>query len=126
MIELKGLSSQEASERLQKNGLNTLPEEKHHPFLVFLKKFWGPIPWLLEIIILLEILLGKYAESWIIATLILFNAIISFLQEGKARNAVRLLRNRLTVQARALRDGVWRIVLAQELVFEDVICIRMG
>lgn len=126
MIELNGLTSKEAQERLQKYGFNALPEEKRNPFVVFLQKFWAPVPWILEIIILLEILLGKVAEAWVIAALLLFNAILSFFQEGKARNALRLLRNRLNVQARVLRDGKWGVILAQELVPEDIIRIRMG
>ena len=126
MIELDGLTSAEAEKHLQKYGLNTLPEEKHNLFIGFLHKFWAPVPWMLEIIIILEILLGKFAEAWIIAILVLFNAILSFFQEGKAKNALRLLRNRLNVQARVLRDGEWRLISAQELVPEDMIRIRMG
>jgi H+-transporting ATPase len=123
MIELNGLTAEEAHKGLQKYGLNTLPEEKHNPFIGFLHKFWAPVPWMLEIIILLEILLGKFAEAWVIAILVLFNAILSFFQEGKAKNALRLLRNRLNVQARVLRDGEWRLISAQELVPEDIIRI---
>ena len=126
MIELDGLSTEEAQKRLQKYGLNSLPEETHHPFIGFLHKFWAPVPWMLEIIILLEIILGKFAEAWVIAVLVLFNAVLSYFQEDKARNALRLLRNRLNVQARALRDGEWRLLPAQELVPEDIIRIRMG
>ncbi|MGE5196216.1 MAG: plasma-membrane proton-efflux P-type ATPase [Anaerolineae bacterium] len=126
MIELNGLSSEEAERRLQKYGLNTLPEERHHPFVVFLHKFWAPVPWVLEVIILFEIILGRFTEACVIAGLLLFNAALSFFQEGKAKNALRLLRNRLNVQARALRDGEWKLIAARELVPEDVICLRMG
>ncbi|MBS0603786.1 MAG: plasma-membrane proton-efflux P-type ATPase [Verrucomicrobia bacterium] len=123
---MQGLTSEEAQVRLEKYGLNTFPEEKHHPFLVFLSKFWAPVPWMLEIIILLEIFLGKYAEACVIAILILFNATLSFVQEGKAKNALRLLRSKLDVQSRVLRDRQWKFISAQKLVPEDVICIRMG
>ncbi|NNM43811.1 MAG: plasma-membrane proton-efflux P-type ATPase [Chlamydiae bacterium] len=126
MIELNGLTSVEAQQRLQKYGLNTLPEEKHNPFVIFLHKFWAPVPWMLEIIILLEIILGKFAEAWVIGVLVLFNALLSFFQEGKAKNALRLLRNRLDVQARVLRNGEWNLISAQKLVPEDIILIRMG
>lgn len=126
MIVLEGLTTEEAQKRLQKYGLNTLPEEKHNPFIDFLHKFWAPVPWLLEVIILFEILLGKVAEAWVIAILVLFNAILSFFQEGKAKNALWLLRSKLNVQARVLRDKEWRLIAAQEIVPEDIIRIRMG
>lgn len=126
MLELDGLTSEEAQKRLQKYGFNTLSEEKYRPFVIFLHKFWAPIPWLLEFIILLEIILGKFTEAWVIAVLLFFNAALSFFQESKAKNALRLLRNKLNVQARVLRDGQWRLIPAKELVPEDIIRIRMG
>jgi len=125
MTELKGLSSEEAKIALGKYGLNILPEETRNPLVTFLRKFWGPVPWVLEIIILLELILGR-KEAWIIMLLLLFNAALSFFQEGKAKNALRLLKSRLNIQARVLRDGVWRLKPAQELVPEDIIRIRMG
>ncbi|MBS0652156.1 MAG: plasma-membrane proton-efflux P-type ATPase [Verrucomicrobia bacterium] len=126
MDDLKGLTSEEVLQRLQKYGPNTLPEEKHNPFILFLQKFWGPIPWLLGIIVIFEIVLGHAAEAWIIAALLLFNAFVSFFQEGKAKNALRLLRDRLDVRGRVLRDGQWQLISAQRLVPDDIILIRMG
>src|SRR5581483_6298490 len=126
MIELNGLTSSNAQKRLKQYGPNTIPEKKENSFHLFLQKFWGPIPWLLELIILLEIFLGKFAEAWIIAALILFNALVSFLQEDRARDALRLLRDKLNVYARALRDGEWKLIPAQDLVPQDIIRIRMG
>jgi H+-transporting ATPase len=126
MVELKGLGAEEARARLEKFGANTLPEEKSRPWVNFLSKFWAPVPWMLEVIIVLELALGKYAEAWIIALLVLFNAVLSFYQEGKAKNALRLLRNRLSVQARVLRDGKWNVIAAEGLVPDDAICIRTG
>ncbi len=123
---LNGLTSPEAEQRLQKFGPNTMPEEKENPVLLFLQKFWAPVPWMLELIILIELFLKKFTEAWVIAILLLFNALISFLEEGKARNAVRLLQSKLKVQARVLRDQQWRLIPAQELVPDDVICLRMG
>lgn len=126
MIEFNGLTSVEAQQLLEKFGPNTLPEEKPNPWLLFLHKFWAPVPWMLEAIILLEIVLKKFTEAWVIAFLLLFNAIVSFFEEGKARNAVRLLQSRLKVRARVLRDRDWKLISAQEIVPDDIICIRMG
>ena len=122
----EGLSTQEALERLKKYGYNTLPEEKFNSFFAFLRKFWAPIPWILGIIIILEMSLGKYVEGWIIFVLLVFNGSLSFFEEGRARNALRLLRSRLNVRARALRDNEWKLLPAQELVPGDIIRVRMG
>ena len=123
---MNGLSSQEAKAKLEKYGPNVLPEEKRHPLVLFLSKFFSPVSWLLEIIIGLEIFLGKYPESIIIGLLLVFNALVSFLQEHKAEKAIALLKKKLEVFARVLRDGMWSTIPAQELVPEDLIRIRMG
>jgi H+-transporting ATPase len=60
---------------------------------------------MLEATIALELVLGKFLKAAIIAALLLFNALVSLLQEGRARGALALLRRRLAVKARALRDG---------------------
>jgi H+-transporting ATPase len=61
---------------------------------------------MLEAAIALELLLGKFVEAAIIGALLAFNAWLSLIQEARARGALALLRQRLAVQARALRDGV--------------------
>jgi H+-transporting ATPase len=126
MIEFSGLTTEQAQRQLKLFGSNTLPEEKRHPLLVFFSTFWGPIPWMLEIVILLELFLGRYAEAWVIGLLIVFNASVRFFQEGKAKNALRLLRGRLDVKARVLRDNEWRLISAQQLVPQDIVRLRMG
>ena len=125
-IATAGLSAQEAQERLRRYGPNTVPEERPPPLLLFLHKFWSPVPWMLEATLLLELALGKYTQAVIIAVLLVLNAVLSFLQERRAGNALQLLRQHLTVQARVLRDGRWQLVLAQDLVPGDVVHVRMG
>ncbi|GAP12515.1 plasma-membrane proton-efflux P-type ATPase [Longilinea arvoryzae] len=121
-----GLSQAEAEKRLQQYGPNALPEQKTHLWLVFLKKMWGPIPWMLEACVVLELILGKYIEAGIIGALILFNAGMSTQQENNAQNALALLKKRLTVNARVLRDGAWQLLPSVDLVPGDVIYLRMG
>jgi H+-transporting ATPase len=121
-----GLTSEDAELRLKKYGLNALREKKRHPFISFLQKFWAPVPWMLEVIILIEIILGRSLEAWVIGALIVFNAFLSFYEEGKARSALSLLKEKLDVQARCLRDGTWKLIAAQLIVPDDVICIQMG
>ena len=81
---------------------------------------------MLEITITLELLLGHYTEAGIIGILLVVNAILSFVQEGRAQSAFALLRERLTIQARVLRDGHWQLRPAQDLVPGDVVHLRMG
>jgi H+-transporting ATPase len=121
-----GLSSNDAKARLQTYGYNEVSEKKENSILKFLKKFWAPIPWMLEITIIITFVLQKYDDSLIILFLLIFNGIISFTQESKADNAVELLKKKLSVQARALRDNKWDVVEARLLVPGDIVHLRLG
>jgi H+-transporting ATPase len=59
----QGLTATEAAERLKRSGPNMAPAERRHPLLSLLRKLWAPVPWMLEITIVLELLLGHYAEA---------------------------------------------------------------
>ncbi len=122
----QGLTSGEVQERLGQYGPNILPEEKTHPLLMFLQKFWAPVSWMLELIIVLELAFGKYPEALIIFFLLIFNAAMSFAQEDKANRALLLLKDKLNIRVRVLRDREWSFLPAQELVPGDIIRIRMG
>jgi len=122
----QGLSAAEALAKLKEFGPNAIPEKRPHPLRSFLMKLWGPVPWMLEISLGLELFIGRYTQATIIGLLLLFNALISFFQERKAQNALALLQSRLTVKAKVLRDGVWGTLPAQEVVPGDVIHLRMG
>ncbi|HEV2281372.1 MAG TPA: plasma-membrane proton-efflux P-type ATPase [bacterium] len=121
-----GLTSDEARLRLQRYGLNAIPEGAAHPWRSIAARFWAPIPWMLEFAIALEVLLGRTLEALVFAVLLVFNALLSAFQEGRAQRALALLRKRLTVQARAFRDGRWILIHAEELVPGDVVRLRAG
>jgi H+-transporting ATPase len=121
-----GLTSEEARRRLDEYGLNTLSEEKPSLLLALAARFWAPVPWMLEATIALELVLGKRFEAVIIGALVVFNALLSFFQESRAQGALALLRSRLAVKARVMRDGSWQLIAAQELVPGDLIHLRMG
>lgn len=121
-----GLTSKEAARRLAQVGANAIPEAKKNPWLDFLKRLWGPVPWMLEAAVILEILLGKYTEAAVIAALILFNALLSAAQEKRSSDALAMLRQRLQLTARVRRDGEWQTLASDQLVPGDVIHIRMG
>jgi H+-transporting ATPase len=121
-----GLSSAEAQQRFQQYGPNAVPEEHSRPFLLFLRKLWGPVPWMLEVSIVLELVLGRYMDAIITSILLVVNALLSFIQENRAQNALALLRQGLNINARVLRDGRWQLLPAQQLVPGDVVHLRVG
>jgi H+-transporting ATPase len=121
-----GLTSAEAAKRLREYGANAIAEEHPRPWLLFLRKFWAPVPWMLEAAIAFQLALGKFDEAAIIAGLLLFNSALGFVQERRANDALALLKRRLAVQARVLRDGRWQKLPAQELVPGDIVHLRMG
>ena len=122
----KGLSESEAKERLETYGYNEIIEKKENPILKFLRNFWGPIPWMIEIAIILSAIIGHWADFWIILILLVVNGVVRFWEENKADNAIELLKQKLAVKARVLRDGKWKNIPARELVPGDVIRVRLG
>ncbi|MGC8568017.1 MAG: plasma-membrane proton-efflux P-type ATPase [Candidatus Micrarchaeia archaeon] len=123
---VNGLSEEEAAARLAKNGYNEIVEKKESNTLKFLKKFYGPVPLMLEAVIIITYLLKDFNDMYIILVLLVFNAVVSFWEEYKADNSLELLKQRITVNARVLRSGKWVVKPSRELVVGDVIRIRLG
>jgi len=121
-----GLTSAEAGRRLAKWGPNALEEKRSRPFLKFLSYFWGPIPWMIEVAAVLSVVVRHWVDLAIIAVMLLVNAVVGFWQEFKADNAISVLKQRLALKARVLRDGEWREVSAAQLVPGDIIRVRLG
>jgi H+-transporting ATPase len=121
-----GLTTAEAEARLKQYGPNAVVEEKAHPVKAFVKRFWAPIPWLLEATIMIQLFLGERVEAAVIGGLLVLNATLSLLQEGRAQKALALLRQQLRVLARVRRDGVWTSLSAEDLVPGDVVHLRQG
>ncbi len=122
----KGLASSECKVRLGKYGYNEIKEKKVSPVLKFLGYFWGPIPWMIEIAAVLSAIINHWEDFGIIVVLLLLNAAVGFWQEHKADNAIELLKQKLALKAKVLRDGKWQEVPANELVPGDVVRIRLG
>jgi H+-transporting ATPase len=122
----KGLTSDEATVRLKTDGLNAMPDVSVRPLINLLSKFWAPIPWLLEASLILEVGLHKYFEAAIIAGLLIFNATLAFVQEGRAQATLKALRSRLALNASVLRDAKWQVLPATQLVRGDLIKLSLG
>jgi H+-transporting ATPase len=121
-----GLNTEQAQRLLERYGPNAVPEPKQHPWRMFAAKFWAPVPWMLEATIVLQLALGKPEEAIVIGALLVLNAVLSFVQESRADRALALLKQRLSVTARVLREGRWQTIAAGQLVPGDVIHIRLG
>jgi H+-transporting ATPase len=120
-----GLTSDEVRRRLEKFGPNAVPDTAMHP-LRALTKFWAPVPWMLEAAIVLEVVLGKYVEAAIITVLLVFNAVLGFLQEGRAQATLAALKSRLALKASVRRDSLWTTVPAAGLVPGDIVKLSVG
>jgi H+-transporting ATPase len=121
-----GLSTAVATARLAHMGPNEVPERRDRPLVRFAGKFWGLSAWMLELIVLISFILKKQADLWVALSLLLVNAVLSFVQEQHASTAVAALRARLQIIGRVLRDGIWQAVPARVLVPGDVVRVRAG
>ena len=122
----QGLTGAQARELLGQYGPNTLPQTSEPIIKMFYKRLWGVIPWMLEASIALDLFLGRPVEACVIGLILLLQAMLGTYQEIKTKAALALLKKRLSVNARVLRDGRWQTLPASELVPGDVIHIRVG
>jgi H+-transporting ATPase len=121
-----GLSQAEAQKRLTQYGPNEIEEKETNPFLKFLTYFWGPIPWMIEVAVILSAVARHWPDFGIILLLLLANAVVGFWEEHQAGNAIAALKAKLAIKARVKRDGKWINPAARELVPGDVIRLRLG
>jgi H+-transporting ATPase len=121
-----GLSQAEAQKRLTQYGPNEIEEKKTNPFLKFLAYFWGPIPWMIEVAVILSGVVRHWPDFFIILLLLVANAVVGFWEEREAGNAIAALKAKLAIKARVKRDGKWVNPAARELVPGDVIRVRLG
>src|SRR5476651_2224631 len=121
-----GLSDVEAQKRLTQYGPNELTEKKTNLFLKFLSYFWGPIPWMIEVAVILSAVVRHWPDFFIILLLLVANAVVGFWEEREAGNAIAALKVKLAIKALVKRDGKWITPPARELVPGDVIRLRLG
>jgi H+-transporting ATPase len=121
-----GLTEGEAKKRLTQYGPNEIAEKKTKAMLKFLGYFWGPIPWMIEVAVILSAVVRHWPDFFIILVLLLANATIGFWEEREAGNAIDALKARLAIKARVKRDGKWVTPPAKDLVPGDAIRLRLG
>ncbi len=123
---LDGLDQAEAAKRLAQDGPNEIEEKKQSLILNFLSYFWGPIPWMIEVAVILSGVVRHWPDFFIILVLLVTNAVVGFWEEHSAGNAIEALKARLATKTRVKRDGKWVTPPARELVPGDVIQLRLG
>jgi len=121
-----GLTQDEAARRLTRYGPNEISEHRTNPLLKFLSYFWGPIPWMIEVAVVLSGAVRHWPDFFIILVLLIANAVVGYTEERQAGNAIDALKAKLAINARVRRDGEWTTPAARELVPGDVIRLRLG
>src|SRR5215831_13031456 len=123
----KGLEADEAAKRLQKYGPNRLPEGKRRgPFMRFLSQFNNILVYVLLGAGFTKLMLNLWVDAAIIFGVVILNALLGFIQEGKAEKALESIRNMLSEEARTLRGGETRMTAAEELVPGDIVLLESG
>lgn len=123
----QGLSSKQAASRLLEYGRNELPAARQRsPLMRFALQFHNALIYFLLSAAVLAALLGHVVDASVILLVVLVNAIVGFVQEGRAEQALSALRAMLAPSARVLRDGHRRVVAVQDLVPGDIVLLEAG
>lgn len=122
----EGISQIEAQSRLVQYGFNEIAEKKAAFIITFLSYFWGPIPWMIEIALVLSAIDRHWADFSIILVLLFTNVLVRFWQEYQAGNAIAALKKKLALTTKVKRDGKWMEIPSRELVPGDIVRLRLG
>ena len=121
-----GLSQAEAEQRIEKYGYNTIDEKEESLLHRIFRRFWGPIPWMIEVAALLSAMVQKWEDLAIILVMLLVNAGLDLMQEHRALNALKSLKAKMNQQVNVLRERSFKRILSRELVPGDIIKLRIG
>ena len=121
-----GLSTREAERRLKIYGFNELAEKERNPLLEFLSNFWGPMPIMIWIAVIIEGIQKDWADFFVLLALQLVNGLVSWHEHSKAADAIAALKSSLSPQAMVKRDGEWIKVNARVLVPGDLVSLALG
>lgn len=123
----QGLTTDESINRLALFGKNNLPEPKRRgAWLQFALQFHNPLIYVLMAAGAITFLLKDYVDTSVIIAVVFINALIGFVQEGKAEKALEAVRSMLASHAKVLRDGVQHQIDAADLVLGDIVLLESG
>ena len=122
-----GLDAGQASQRLSQYGPNRLPEgKKRGPLMRFFAQLNNILVYVLLGAGFVKLMVGLWLDAGVILGVVIINALLGFLQEGKAEKALDSIRNMLSAEARTIRGGETRLISAEELVPGDVVLLESG
>ncbi len=122
-----GLSKGEVKKRVELYGLNQMPKgKKKHPIIKFLLQFHNTLIYILIVAAIITALMDHWIDTWVIAAVVIINALIGFVQEGKAEKALDSIKNMLSLNAIVIRDGKQQKIEAEELVPGDIVKLKSG
>lgn len=122
-----GLSNDEAKRRLDENGPNILPESKADSIaFIFLRQFRSPLIYILLAAALTVFIMGKEIDGAVVMTVLILNAVIGSIQEGRARNTILALKKFVETRAVVMRDDKEIIIPDTQVVVGDIILLQEG
>src|SRR5271166_1842323 len=122
-----GLDSSEASRRISQYGPNRLPEgKKRGPLIRFFAQLNNVLVYVLLGAGFVKLMVGLWLDAAVILGVVIINALLGFIQEGKAEKALDSIRNMLSAEARTIRGGETRMIPADELVPGDLVLLESG
>ena len=123
----QGLDTSDIERRLEHYGRNELPAAPgKHPIVRFLSQFNNALIYFLLAAAVAAAVLGHAVDSGVIVAVVLVNAIVGFIQEGKAEQALDAIRNMIAPKATVLRDGAKQSISVAELVPGDIVLVEAG
>ena len=123
----KGLSDSEVKERVDKYGANDIPKGKKRSWFVrLLMQFHNVLIYILIVAALVTALMDHWIDTWVIFAVVVINALIGFIQEGKAEKALESIRRMLSLEAIVIRNGKTQTIDALELVPGDIVFLKSG
>ena len=124
--DLHGLTDAQAKERLEKDGLNEVPEPEFNFFKEFMSKLWNLSAWILEAALILECILGKWIQSLFVLLMLLFAAFNGATQKKKSRRVLNTISHELTPTVSVKRNGKWKQLNSKFLAVGDLISLKRG
>ena len=123
----KGLDSDGVKKRLEEHGPNELPKgKKRSAWMRLLMQFHNVLIYVLIAAAIITALMDHWIDTWVIFAVVIVNALIGFIQEGKAERALESIREMLSLDAVVIRDGEKKTVEAEELVPGDIVMLKSG
>ena len=123
----KGLSTEDANERLKIYGQNRLKEaERIHPLVILLSQFKSPLVWILFGAMIISLVVKEYVDFYVIGIIVVLNALLGFFQEYRAEAAIEALMKLISLKATVLRDGKQMVLDAADVVPGDILILNTG